>query len=309
LLLRVASFAANTVRPMTTERPSPRFADIDIWEPGDVLEAMIGGQFAAVAAVRAALPAIERAGLATEPRLRAGGRLIYAGAGTSGRLAVQDGAELMPTFGWPRERLVLLLAGGGAAMMQAVEGAEDQVGRGKELIDIGPTDVMVALAASGTTPFTVSCLNEARRRGALTIGIANNRNTPLLNDAEHGIFLDTGAEPIAGSTRMNAGTAQRITLSLLSTLVMIRLGHVYRGLMVDVQAANSKLSKRKREMLVHLTGRCEAEAEAALLRANGNVKLAVLLLKGCSLDAALSLLERAGGELRAAIELAASGKV
>lgn len=294
---------------MTTERPSPRFADIDIWEPGDVLEAMIGGQFAAVAAVRAALPAIERAGLATEPRLRAGGRLIYAGAGTSGRLAVQDGAELMPTFGWPRERLVLLLAGGGAAMMQAVEGAEDQVGRGKELIDIGPTDVMVALAASGTTPFTVSCLNEARRRGALTIGIANNRNTPLLNDAEHGIFLDTGAEPIAGSTRMNAGTAQRITLSLLSTLVMIRLGHVYRGLMVDVQAANSKLSKRKREMLVHLTGRCEAEAEAALLRANGNVKLAVLLLKGCSLDAALSLLERAGGELRAAIELAASGKV
>ena len=294
---------------MTTERPSPRFADIDIWEPGDVLEAMIGGQFAAVAAVRAALPAIERAGLATEPRLRAGGRLIYAGAGTSGRLAVQDGAELMPTFGWPRERLVLLLAGGGAAMMQAVEGAEDQVGRGKELIDIGPTDVMVALAASGTTPFTVSCLNEARRRGALTIGIANNRNTPLLNDAEHGIFLDTGAEPIAGSTRMNAGTAQRITLSLLSTLVMIRLGHVYRGLMVDVQAANSKLSKRKREMLVHLTGRCEAEAEAALLRAKGNVKLAVLLLKGCSLDAALSLLERAGGELRAAIELAASGKV
>jgi N-acetylmuramic acid 6-phosphate etherase len=294
---------------MKTERPSPRFADIDIWEPGDVLEAMIGGQFAAVAAVRAALPAIERAGLAMEPRLRTGGRLIYAGAGTSGRLAVQDGAELMPTFGWPRERLVLLLAGGGAAMMQAVEGAEDQIGRGNELIDVGPKDVMVALAASGTTPFTVSCLNEARRRGALTIGIANNRDTPLLNGAEHAIFLDTGAEPIAGSTRMNAGTAQRITLSLLSTLVMIRLGHVYRGLMVDVQAANSKLTKRKREMLMHLTGRCETEAEAALVRANGNVKLAVLLLKGCSLDAARSLLERAGGELRAAVQMAALGKV
>jgi N-acetylmuramic acid 6-phosphate etherase len=269
---------------------------------------MIGGQFAAVAAVRAALPAIERAGLAMEPRLRAGGRLIYAGAGTSGRLAVQDGAELMPTFGWPRDRLVLLLAGGGAAMMQAVEGAEDQVGRGNELIDVGAEDVMVALAASGTTPFTVSCLREAKRRGALTIGIANNRDTPLLNDAEHGIFLDTGAEPIAGSTRMNAGTAQRITLSLLSTLVMIRLGHVYRGLMVDVQAANTKLTRRKREMLMHLTGRCEAEAEAALVRADGNVKLAVLLLKGCSRDAALSLLERAGGELRAAIDMAAIGK-
>ena len=293
---------------MTTERPSPRFADIDIWEPGDVLEAMIGGQFAAVAAVRAALPAIERAGLAMEPRLRAGGRLIYAGAGTSGRLAVQDGAELMPTFGWPRERLVLLLAGGGAAMMQAVEGAEDQVGRSNELIDVGAKDVMVALAASGTTPFTVSCLREARRRGALTIGIANNRDTPLLSDAEHGIFLDTGAEPIAGSTRMNAGTAQRITLSLLSTLVMIRLGHVYRGLMVDVQAANTKLTRRKREMLMHLTGSRATEAEAALLRADGNVKLAVLLLKGCNLERALSLLERTGGKLRAAIAMATIDK-
>jgi len=296
------------VRSMTTERPSPRFADIDIWEPSDVLEAMIGGQFAAVAAVRAALPAIERAGLAMEPRLRAGGRLIYAGAGTSGRLAVQDGAELMPTFGWPRERLVLLLAGGGAAMMQAVEGAEDQVGRSNELIDVGAKDVMVALAASGTTPFTVSCLREARRRGALTIGIANNRDTPLLSDAEHGIFLDTGAEPIAGSTRMNAGTAQRITLSLLSTLVMIRLGHVYRGLMVDVQAANTKLTRRKREMLMHLTGSRATEAEAALLRADGNVKLAVLLLKGCNLERALSLLERTGGKLRAAIAMATIDK-
>src|SRR5262245_65442055 len=156
---------------MTTERPSPRFADIDIWDPGDLLEAMIGGQFAAVAAVRAVLPAIERAGLPMEPRLRAGGRLIYAGAGTSGRLAVQDGAELMPTFGWPRERLVLLLAGGGAAMMQAVEGAEDQLGRSNELIDVGAKDVMVALAASGTTPFTVACLREAKRRGALSIEI------------------------------------------------------------------------------------------------------------------------------------------
>jgi N-acetylmuramic acid 6-phosphate etherase len=193
-------------------------------------------------------------------------------------------------------------------MMQAVEGAEDQVGRSNELIDVGAKDVMVALAASGTTPFTVSCLREARRRGALTIGIANNRDTPLLSDAEHGIFLDTGAEPIAGSTRMNAGTAQRITLSLLSTLVMIRLGHVYRGLMVDVQAANTKLTRRKREMLMHLTGSRATEAEAALLRADGNVKLAVLLLNGCNLERALSLLERTGGKLRAAIAMATIDK-
>jgi N-acetylmuramic acid 6-phosphate etherase len=293
---------------MTTERPSPRFADIDIWEPADVLEAMIGGQFAAVAAVRGALTAIERAALAMEPRLARGGRLIYAGAGTSGRLAVQDGAELMPTFGWPRERLLLLIAGGGPAMMQAVEGAEDEVGRGGELLDVGAGDVMVAVAASGTTPFTLSCLREARRRGALSIGIANNRDTPLLKEAEHGIFLDTGAEPIAGSTRMNAGTAQRITLSLLSTLVMIRLGHVYRGLMVDVQASNSKLTRRKREMLRHLTGSCAEDVEVALERANGNVKLAVLLLKGATLETARGALERAGGKLRVALAIAASGK-
>ena len=292
---------------MITERPSPRFADIDVWEPADVLEAMIGGQFAAVAAVRAALAAIERAALAMEPRLARGGRLIYAGAGTSGRLAVQDGAELMPTFGWPRERLLLLIAGGGPAMMQAVEGAEDEVGRGSELLDVGAGDVMVAVAASGTTPFTLSCLREAKRRGALSIGIANNRDTPLLREAEHGIFLDTGAEPIAGSTRMNAGTAQRITLSLLSTLVMIRLGHVYRGLMVDVQASNSKLTRRKREMLCHLTGSCAEDVEAALARANGNVKLAVLLLNGATLETAHGALARAGGKLRVALAIAAGG--
>src|SRR5262247_698775 len=293
------------VTPMMTERPSPRFQDIDVWDPGDVLEAMIGGQFAAVAAVRAALPAIERAGLAMEPRLRADGRLIYAGAGTSGRLAVQDGAELMPTFGWPRDRLVLLLAGGGAAMLQAIEGAEDEVGRTSELTHIGGNDVMIAVAASGTTPFTVSCLREARRRGALSIGIANNPDTPLLSEAEHAIFLDTGAEPIAGSTRMNAGTAQRITMSLLSTLVMIRLGHVYRGLMVDVQASNSKLTRRKLEMLIYLTGRSEPEVAEALKGANGNVKVALLIMQGCSLEQARTILERANGELRAAVELAA----
>src|SRR5262245_57753147 len=268
---------------MITERPSPRFADIDVWEPADVLEAMIGGQFAAVAAVRAALAAIERAALAMEPRLARGGRLIYAGAGTSGRLAVQDGAELMPTFGWPRERLLLLIAGGGPAMMQAVEGAEDEVGRGSELLDVGAGDVMVAVAASGTTPFTLSCLREAKRRGALSIGIANNRDTPLLREAEHGLFLDNGAEQIAGSTRMNAGTAQRIALSLFSTLLMVRLGRVYRGLMVDLQATNVKLARRKQDMLRYLTGAGEAVINDALVRANGSVKLAVLLLKGCDL--------------------------
>src|SRR3979490_1870327 len=191
---------------------------------------MIEGQFAAVAAVRAARPAIERAALAMEARLKDDGRLIYVGAGTSGRLAVQDGAELMPTFSWPPERLVLLMAGGEKALTRAVEGAEDEVKQARALIKkhgVGASDVLIAVAASGTTPFTLACLRDAKKKGALTIGIANNAGTPLLADAHHPILLQTGAEPIAGSTRMKAGTAQRITLSLLSSLLMIRLGRVY----------------------------------------------------------------------------------
>src|SRR5262245_10338707 len=151
---------------METERPSPRYANIDCWGPADVLEAMLGGQFAAVAAVRAALPEIERAGLGLEQRLKGTGRLIYAGAGTSGRLAVQDGAELMPTFSWPRERLLLLIAGGEEAMVRAVEGAEDEVGQATELVKrhgVGAGDVLIAVAASGTRPFTLAWLREAQR--------------------------------------------------------------------------------------------------------------------------------------------------
>ena len=292
---------------MDTEHPSPRFADIDLWEPAEVLEAMVGGQFAAVAAVRAAMPTIERAALEMEARLIGTGRLIYVGAGTSGRLAVQDGAELMPTFGWPRDRLLLLIAGGEEAMTRAVEGAEDEAGHAAELIRrhaVNEKDCLVAVAASGTTTFTVACLREAKRCGALTIGIANNQATPLVNEADRSILLETGAEPIAGSTRMNAGTAQRITLTLLSSLLMIRFGRVYRGVMIDVQATNKKLVKRKKEMLHHLTGKSETQVLEALKRADGSVKLAVLLLEGSDLPAAEALLRRTNGRLRAALKLA-----
>jgi N-acetylmuramic acid 6-phosphate etherase len=299
-----------TLPSMNTERLSPRYADIDLWEPVDILDAMIEGQWASVAAVRAARSAIEQAALAMEARLREHGRLIYAGAGTSGRLAVQDGAELMPTFSWPRERLLLLLAGGDPAMTQAVEGAEDDMGRAAELIGhhgIDSADVLIAVAASGTTPFTLTCLREARRRGALTVGIANNPDTPLLAEANQPILLATGPEPIAGSTRMNAGTAQRITLNLLSTLVMIRLGRIYRGMMVEVQASNAKLAKRREKMLAHLTGQNARQVRDALQRSNGSVKLAVLLLQGCDLGDAKAVLERVGGRLRVAIDLLAKG--
>jgi N-acetylmuramic acid 6-phosphate etherase len=289
---------------MDTERPSPRYANIDLWEPPDILDAMIEGQLAAVAAVRAVRPALLRAALAMEARLRAGGRLVYAGAGTSGRLAVQDGAELMPTFGWPAERLLLLIAGGDEAMTRAVEGAEDRTAQAATLVQghgIAAADALIAVAASGTTPFTLACLRESRRAGALTIGIANNPGAPLLAEAECPVCLETGPEPIAGSTRMNAGTAQRIALNLLSSLVMIRLGRVYAGMMVEVQASNEKLGRRQQRMAMRLTGKSESEAQAALKRAGGSVKLAVLLLKGWGLDEARAALARAGGRLGEAL--------
>jgi N-acetylmuramic acid 6-phosphate etherase len=290
---------------MDTERASPRYADIDLWEPTDILDAMIEGQMAAVAAVRASLSAIEQAAGAAEARLKQGGRLIYVGAGTSGRLAVQDGAELIPTFNWPKERLLLLMAGGKEALMRSAENAEDETGQAIQTIQqhgIKAADVAIAVAASGTTPFTLACLREAKRGGALTIGIANNRSTPILQEADCSIWLDTGPEPIAGSTRMKAGTAQRVALNLLSSLVMIRLGRVHEGLMVDLQAINAKLARRSENILIRLTGRTPQEARAALDRANGSVKLAVLLLHGYSLADATKALDRAEGRLRTALK-------
>ena len=291
---------------MTTERASPRYAGIDVWEPADILESLIEGQFAAVAAVRAALPEIEAAAIAMQERLRERGRLVYAGAGTSGRMGVQDGAELIPTFSWPDDRLLLLIAGGKDALLQSVEGAEDEVEQAVALVtrhEINAADVLIAVAASGTTPFTMTCLREARKRGALTVGIANNRDTPILHESHHAILLNTGSEPIAGSTRMKAGTAQRTALNILSSVVMILLGRVYDGLMVDLQAVNKKLVRRSENILMRLTGQSPAQARAALQQADGSVKLAVLLLHGCGRDEAEAILERAGGQLRAALTL------
>jgi N-acetylmuramic acid 6-phosphate etherase len=292
---------------MQTERASPRYSQIDSWSAAEILEGMLEGQFAAVAAVHTARSAIEQAALAIEQRLKDGGRLIYAGAGTSGRLAIQDGAELLPTFGWPAERVLLLLAGGDTALLRAVEGAEDDAESGAAQVrhhQVGVRDVVIAVAASGTTPFTVAALREARQNGALTVGIANNRETALITESEYPIWLDTGAEPIAGSTRMKGGTAQRVALTLLSTLVMIRLGRVYRGLMVEMRAVNVKLSRRSEQILMHLTKQDRVAARDALSRAKGDLKTAVLLLEGYEPDEAAAALERAGGRLGAARKLA-----
>jgi N-acetylmuramic acid 6-phosphate etherase len=297
--------------PMSTERSSPRYSSIDVWDAEDIAETIVESQFAAVAAVHAVRREIASAAAAMQTRLQDRGRLIYVGAGTSGRLAVQDGAELAPTFGWPEDRLVLLVAGGKEALLRSVEGAEDDAEQGIKLIgqhSVTAQDVLIGVAASGTTRFTLACLREAKRRGALTLGIANNKATPILEEADHPIFLNTGSEPIAGSTRLKAGTAQKVALNTLSTLVMILLGKVYRGLMVDVRAVNEKLVKRSEDMLMQLAGRSRDDVRDALLRANGSVKIAVMLLHGCDPESAKQLLNAADDRLGPALARVANAQ-
>jgi len=297
---------------MSTERSSPRYSSIDVWDAEDIAETIVESQFAAVAAAYAVRKQIALAAVAMQARLQDRGRLIYAGAGTSGRLAVQDGAELAPTFGWPDDRLLLLIAGGEEALLRSVEGAEDDAEGGTRLIAqhaVTAQDVLIAVAASGTTRFTLACLREAKRCGALTLGIANNSASPILDEADHPIFLDTGSEPIAGSTRLKAGTAQKVALNTLSTLLMTLLGKVYRGLMVDVRAVNEKLVKRSEDMLIQLTGRSRDDVRNALSRANGSVKIAVMLLHGCDLESAKQLLSAAGDRLGAALDRVGNAQV
>jgi len=260
---------------------------------------------AAVAAVRPALPAIEAAVTAAAHRLGERGRLVYVGAGTSGRIGAQDGAELPPTFDWPQERLLLLMAGGDIAFTRSVENAEDDVAAAEAAIAahaVGADDVVIGLAASGSTPFTTAAIVAARARGALTIGMSNSAGGRLLEAAEHAVLVETGAEAIAGSTRMKAGTAQKVVLNLLSSTVMVLLGRVHRGLMVDMQAKNAKLRLRAVRMVRALTHAPEDAASAALAESGGWVKLAVLVVHGMSATEGKAALARNGGRLRLALQ-------
>ena len=293
----------------STETMAQRFRGLDAWPASAILECMWEGQLAAVASVRQALPQIAAAAAACVAGLSAGGRLVYCGAGTSGRIGVQDGAELPPTFNWPRDRLVLLMAGGAAAFTQAIENAEDDVAAGREAIvrhGIGRHDVVIGIAASGSTPFTQACLEAAAAAGACTIGVANAAGGTILQAAAFPILVETGAEVIAGSTRMKAGTAQKVVLNLLSSLVMVQLGHVHDGLMVDMVAANEKLRRRAERMLAELTDAGLPAIRAALEASGGRVKTAVLVLEGLSAEAADAALAAHGGRLRMA--LAAMGR-
>lgn len=290
---------------MATEYISPRYVDLDSWSSAEMIEAMYEGQLAAAGAVRGALKAIAAAVDDAVPALQRGGRLVYAGAGTSGRIGVQDGSELPPTFDWPADRLVFLMAGGLGALVQSVEGAEDDEAEGARAAAearIGADDVVIGIAASGTTPFTIGALRAATAAGAVTVALANNAGAPLLAAARHGIVVETGTEVIAGSTRMKAGTAQKIVLNLLSTSIMIKLGRVYRGLMVHMRPSNAKLRRRAEAMVSQIVGCSDADAARLVSRSEGDVKVAVLLGLGLAEAAAAELLGRHGGNLRLAIE-------
>src|SRR5260370_32088100 len=261
---------------MGAEHISTRFVGFDSGTTSDMTQAMYDGQLVACAAVRPALPAINAAVDDAVSALKHGGRLVYVGAGTSGRIAIQDGAELGPTYDWPGDRIAFVMAGGMQAGLQSVEGAEDNEAKGAEAIaqaDVQQHDVVIAVAASGTTTFTVGALRSAAARGAVCIAVANNRGAPLFELARHCILIETGTEVLAGSTRMQAGTAQKIVLNLFSTAVMVKLGRVYRRLMVSMRASNAKLLHRA-ELIVSQIFGCDADDAAKFVqRAEGDVKV------------------------------------
>ncbi len=290
---------------MSTETVDPRFVDIDLWPTETAVEAMLEGQLAAIAALKSQVRGIAAASDAAADRLNRGGRLVYVGAGTSGRIAVQDGVELTPTYDWPSDRLVYLMAGGMGALIESVEGAEDDANAARAEIaaaKVGPLDVVIGVAASGRTPYTVAAIEAGRAAGALTIGIGNNPGAPLIAAAEHGLLAETGSELVAGSTRMKAGTAQKAVLNLFSTATMLRCGRVYRGLMVDMRISNEKLLKRGRAMVRDLAGVDDRTAEAALDAAGRNIKAAVLIAGGASAEQAVARLGANEGNLRRALE-------
>ena len=296
---------------LNTENPSHRHPDLDLYPTTDLVGAFTEDQLYAAGVVHAACLQLARAVDAAVPRLAAGGRLIYAGAGTSGRLGLLDSVELFPTFSWPKDRAIALIAGGPPALFVAVEGAEDdqaQGGADVRAVTPTPNDVLIALAASGATPYVLGAIEAARAAGTLTIGIANNPDAPVTRAAEIGITLDTGSETISGSTRLKAGTAQKIALNTLSSSIMVRLHKVYGNLMVDVSPTNAKLYRRAVALTMRATGADETAAQAALEACAYRVKVAiVMLLRRLDAPAAQAELTAGQGSVRQALARAKPG--
>ena len=278
---------------------------LDIQAPDTILSSLADAQIEAAKAVRSAIPAIAAAAEIIAGRLNGGGKLAYAAAGSSGLMALADALELPGTFGIKRERIVILIAGGDEAFKTLAGGPEDDTDEASAAIagaGIGKGDCLIAISASGSTPYAVQALKDARGRGAATIAIANNKDTPVLKLADVAILLETPPEVIAGSTRMGAGTAQKIALNMLSTLTAIHLGHVHDGYMVNLTADNIKLRDRAARIVAAITGH-DKDAAARLLEASGGVvKTAILLAAGAAnADVAEKILEGTGQKLRPAL--------
>ncbi|MEV0372247.1 N-acetylmuramic acid 6-phosphate etherase [Streptomyces sp. NPDC050636] len=293
---------------LTTEAFRPELADIDHRSTLEIARTMNGEDATVPAAVAQQLPLIAAAIDAIAARMSHGGRLIYAGAGTAGRLGVLDASECPPTFNTDPSEVLGLIAGGPSAMVTAVEGAEDSKAfAAEDLASIGlnDRDTVVGISASGRTPYAIGAVEHARALGALTIGLSCNAGSELAAAAEHGIEVVVGPELLTGSTRLKAGTAQKLVLNMLSTITMIRLGKTYGNLMVDVRASNEKLRARSRRIVALATGATDSEIESALAATDGEVKNAILTLLG-EVDAptAARLLAESQGHLRAALQAA-----
>ncbi len=290
---------------LPTERVRPDLADLDTRSTREVVALIAAEDATVAAAVAAAGTAIAAAVDLVVERLARGGRLVYAGAGTPGRLGVLDAAECVPTFGTDPGLVLALIAGGEPAVTAAVEGAEDDVAAAQADVaaaGVGPDDVLVAVTASGRTPYAVSAARAARDAGAATVGVANNPGSRLAEVVDVAVEVLTGAEVIAGSTRLKAGTAQKLVLNAISTATMVRLGKTYGNLMVDLGATNEKLRARALRIVVEATGADAGDSAAALAAADGNAKTAIVaLLAGVDADRARALLTTSGGRVRDAL--------
>jgi N-acetylmuramic acid 6-phosphate etherase len=288
----------------STEAANAESAGLDLLETPAVVALLVEEQRHAVDAVLAQAVAIARAVDAIAARLSRGGRLHYVGAGSSGRIATLDAAEMPPTFGTPTELVRAHIAGGSAALERSVEGAEDDGVAGERAMheSVGGGDAVVGISASGGAAFVVAAIECARRTGSYTLGVTNVENSPLARVAEDAIVLATGPEALAGSTRLKAGTAQKIVLNAISTAVMVRLGKVHDNLMVDLVASNAKLRRRALRLVTLLAEVGEDRARELLDGAEGNVRVAVVMARR-NLDAAQArvLLDRHAGSLRAVL--------
>jgi N-acetylmuramic acid 6-phosphate etherase len=287
---------------MQTEQSNVNTRNIDQLTTLEMLRVINNEDRRVAEAVAEALPAIAEAVDLIAERLDSGGRMFYVGAGTSGRLGVLDAVELVPTFGLEPDRVQALLAGGYDAMIRSSEGAEDDRQAARDDLaaaGVSAGDVVVGIAASGRTPYVLAAVEYARQLDAATVGISCNVPAPLLDTAQVGIGVSVGPEVIAGSTRLKAGTAQKLVLNMLSTASMIKLGKVYGNLMVDVQVTNEKLERRAAGIIAQITGIDDDTAADLLLRADRNVRVAIVMhRRGVDAAEARRLLESAGGHLR-----------